>query len=155
MVSELTIGGLEVSLRKATPNDQGFVYELMHSSLARCFDAFTQEKWSRKKFKQGYKPDRITIVEHEGMPIGFYDIEIVGREAYVHNLHVSKDYRNGFGIQLMRYLDTELKNKRFGSSKAKVFNECKMIPILKRLFGYKELRQVPEENSVIMIKTWN
>jgi len=149
------IGNLEVQLREATLEDRGFVYELMHSSLAKCFDKFTQEKWSRRKFRQGYKPNRITIVEHEGMPIGFYDIEIVGSDVYVHNFHLSKDYRNGFGIQLMQYLDDKLRGMGLSYSKAKIFNNSKMILVLKRLFKYIEEQHVPEENSTIMIKKWN
>lgn len=148
------IGNLEVELRGAKNEDIGFVYELMHSSLGQYFEKFTPERWSREKFKQGYIPSRITIIEHEGMPIGFFDVEINGQEAYIHNLEVSDDYRNGFGIQLMKYLDSDLRKKSLSSLKAKIFQTSRMNLILKKLFGFYDAQEIPEESSTVVRKTW-
>src|SRR3989304_1900849 len=92
--NRMLVSELELSLRPAEERDMGFCYELMNHNMKVLFDRSTAEKWSRVKFRFGFKPDRITIVESEGMSVGFYDYEIVKDELYLHNLQLSEDYQN-------------------------------------------------------------
>jgi ribosomal protein S18 acetylase RimI-like enzyme len=146
----VTIGDLELTLRSCRQDDIGFVYELMRCYLEEPFNRFTSEKWSRKRFKEGFCPERITIVEHEGMPIGFYDLEM-GEAAYVHNLHLSGDYKGkGVGPKFIDYVLSEAFRDGASTIKAKVFlSNDKMIRFLTQ-HGFIIEQSLPQENSVIV-----
>ena len=135
--NKLAVSGLELVLRRSDSKDIGFVYELMRHHLERFFSQIS-EGWSRKRFKIGYKPERITIIEHEDMPIGFYDLEILNGLAYVHNLHISRDYQGrNIGPVLISYIETESRNSGASYIKAKIFQENeKFLRFLKRK-GYR------------------
>ncbi|MBS3144706.1 GNAT family N-acetyltransferase [Candidatus Woesearchaeota archaeon] len=146
--NEILVSGLELALRPADERDIGFCYELMSHNMRDLFDRNTQEKWSRAKFRSGFRPDRITIVEHEGMSVGFYDYEIVeAKWIYVHNLHLSKDYQTGVGTKIIRLIEQAARDRSVKAVIAKVFAEnSRIIKWLQRK-GYNLGEKIEPENS--------
>jgi len=69
------VNGLDLKLRSCKIEDQGFIYELMRNYLGKYFNSIP-EGWSRQKFREGFFIERITIIEHNEMPIGFFDQEV-------------------------------------------------------------------------------
>ena len=121
--NRILISELELALRPADESDIGFCYELMSHNMKVLFDKNTQERWSRTKFKSGFKPNRITIVEHERMPIGFYDCEFVDDKLYWYNIQLSEDYRNGVGTQIIKLIEQSARNYGAKALIGKVFVE--------------------------------
>ncbi len=144
----ITVTGLELHLRPADKKDLVFCYELMSHNMKAFFDNNTQEKWSRAKFMSGFKPDRITVIEHERMPIGFYDHEMVGDELYFHNVQLSEDYQKyGIGTQIFNLVEQKARNYGARAMIGKVFAEnSKMIEWVQK-FGYKLHERIEHENS--------
>ena len=70
-MEKLKLEDIEMELRPCAEADIGFVYELMYNGLGKLFNKHTKEKWSRSKFKKTFNPNKITVFEHEDMPIGF------------------------------------------------------------------------------------
>ncbi len=151
--SKITVNNLELVLRPSDGKDIGFVYELMRHHLENLFNQIP-EKWSRYKFRHGYKTERITIIEHEDMPIGFFDLEISNDQAYAHNLHISSDYRGRFiGPYILRYMESEAKKLGVSSIKGKVFrSNQKFINFLLKNLEYKIESELDEEKSVLIKK---
>ena len=150
----LKVGTLEIELRPSQYYDIGFVYELMHHHFRELFDKFLPEKWSREKFKQGFNSDRITIVENLGMPIGFFDLELKGEEAYGRNLHISDDYEGRhIGIALVSYIERKCLDLGAKSIKGKVFSENKTsLRVLVDRRGWEVIQNIPEEHSFLLTK---
>jgi len=141
------LGGLELALRLADERDMGFCYELMSHNMRDLFDRNIQGKWSRAKFKSGFKPDRITIIEHENMPVGFFDYELVGDDIYCHNIQLSEDYQNGVGTQIIGLIEQVARDRGAKAIIGKVFSEnSKMTNWLQR-YGYKLDKKIEQENS--------
>lgn len=141
------MGGLELALRPADERDIGFCYELMSHNMKVWFDKNTQKRWSRAKFRSGFKPNRITIVEHEGMPVGFYDYEMVGDNLYWHNIQLSEDYQKGVGTQLIILIEKTAMNFGARAIIGKVFAEnSRAIEWLQKL-GYNLDERIEQENS--------
>ncbi len=145
--SRILVSGLELALRPADERDIGFCYELMSHNMKLLFDKNTQERWSRDKFRSGFKPNRITIVEHERMPVGFYDYELVGDELYWHNIQLSEDYRNGVGTKIIELLGQTAKNYGANAMIGKVFAENLEVIKWLQKFGYNLDERIEEENS--------
>ena len=144
---KILISGLELVLRSADERDIGFCYELMNHNMKDLFDRNTQEKWSRTKFKSGFKTDRITIVEHEEMSVGFYDYEVVGEELYCHNVQLSEDYQNGIGTKIIGLIEQTARDNRVRAIIGKVFSEnLRIIKWLQKL-GYEINGKIEQENS--------
>ncbi len=145
------VGGLELVLRTADERDIGFIYELMRNHLEDEFNKIP-EGWSRKKFKEGYNPKRMVIIEHENMPVGFFDLEILNEEAYCHNLHISNDYMGkGVGLSMIRYMEKIAKERSAYLFKGKVFTSNYRLLHLLRKIGYN-IEELPQENSVLVKK---
>ena len=148
----VAVKGLELALRPANMQDIGFCYELMRNSLESDFNLYTSEGWSREKFKQGYRPERITILEHEGMPVGFYDLEVTPEYAYIHNVHISGDYQEKIGLFAITNPIREAKKQGVPYIKAKTFmDKEKLVRVLERRFGWVIKAQIPEENSYLLM----
>jgi len=152
-MERILINGLELMLRPAEERDIGFVYELMRHHLEDSFNQIP-EKWSRKKFKEGYKPDRITIIEHANRQIGFFDIEVLDNQLYFHNLHIFGDYQGrGIGTYLLRYIECGAKKHGASSIRGKVFkSNSKLLNHLLRRRGYIIVEELPEEKSFLVKK---
>lgn len=145
--SKIVMGKLEMVLHLADERDIGFCYELMCHNMRGLFDRNTQEKWSRDKFKSGFKPNRVTMVEHKNMPIGFFDYELVEDELYCHNIQLSEDYQNGIGTQIIRLIEQVARDCGASAVIGKVFYEnSKMINWLQRQ-GYNLNKKIEQENS--------
>lgn len=142
------LGGLEVTLRLADERDMGFCYELMSHNMKDLFDRNAQERWSRAKFKSGFKPNRITIIEHENMPVGFFDYELCGDNLYWHNVQLSEDYcQKGLGIQITRLVEQAARDCGISVIVGKVFSEnLRIISWLQRC-GYYTDKKIEQENS--------
>ncbi len=150
---EATIGELHFSLRGADKRDEPFVYELMHSSLGDFFDRNTEEGWSRVKFRQGFHPHRVTIIEHEGMPVGFFDFEKVEETAIFHTQCVSEDYRGrGLVFLIDRLVMQEAKSLGAKRVRGKIFKDSSFSLALCQRFGYNFFADLPRENSYLMEK---
>ena len=146
-INKGVVRSLELGLRVADRRDIGFCYELMSHNMKDLFDRNTKERWSRTKFKSGYKPSRIIIVEHEGMPIGFYDYELVEDELYWHNIQLSEDYRNGVGNKIIELIEQSAQDCGAKAIIGKVFAEnSRIIKWLQKL-GYSLDKRIEEENS--------
>jgi len=151
-LGKIVVGGLELALRPADERDMGFCYELMGHNMRVLFDRNTQEGWSRVKFRSGFNPNRITIVEHEGMSIGFYDYEIIEDELYWHNVQLSEDFQIGVGTRIFRLVEQAA--RRFGAEAiiGKVFFEnSRAIQWIQR-FGFQIDEIIENENSYWMRK---
>jgi GNAT superfamily N-acetyltransferase len=150
------LAGLEIGLRPCKPEDIGFVYELMYHGLGHFFDRFTSEKWSREKFRRGFDPARITIIEHDGMPIGFFDVDYSEREAKFRNLHLSDDYHGrSIGSWILRFIEKQAAERKIRRITGKVFSSrSEAIRFLNR-GGYKIVKYLPEEGSYLIKKDLN
>ena len=144
---EISVNGLELDLRPADERDIDFCYELMHYNMRDLFDRNTQEKWSRVKFRTGFKPDRITIVEHEGMSVGFYDYGVVGEELYLHNVQLSEDYQTGIGTKIISLIEQTARDTGSRAIIGKVFSENSRIIEWLQRFGYEIDGKIEQENS--------
>ncbi len=155
MEGTVKVGDLELIVRPCQIEDIGFVYELMHHNMAGFFNRYTKEGWSRQKFKDGFIPARITIFEHGGMPVGFFDFEVNGDEAYHRNHHLSKDYwARGMGMELVKYVEDLSFNKGACRIKGKIFKaNSKFLHILLSKLNYSICEDIPEEHSFIVKKT--
>lgn len=145
--NRIRVNELEFALRPADEGDIGFCYELMSHHMKVLFDKNTPERWSRMKFRSGFKPHRITIVEHERMPVGFYDCELVGDELYWHNIQLSEDYQNGVGTQIIELLEQTAENYGAHVIIGKVFAENSGVIKWLQKFGYNLDKRIEEENS--------
>ena len=151
--SRLEVNGLEIALRTADNRDIGFVYELMRTGLEDYFEQ-TPEGWKRSKFKERYSPERIRILEHNSMPIGFFDLEESKASAYVHNLHLTRDYQGrGIGSRILRLIEKRAKLGGLKCIKAKVFkNNLRILSIVLSRFGYRIKKDLEKENSFLVVK---
>ena len=149
----IVVNDLELHFRPCSLTDQGFVYELMRHHLEDFFNRNTMEGWSRAKFRQGFDPERIVIIEHDGMPVGFFDYEVTGYEAYWHNIQLSRDYQGrDIGIKIAHLIEKGAREDGARSIKGKVFRDYgKMVNWVGRL-GFKIVREIPEENSYVVRK---
>ncbi|MHA1872828.1 MAG: GNAT family N-acetyltransferase [Candidatus Heimdallarchaeaceae archaeon] len=151
MEQTLEVQGLEVKLRICTQEQIGFVYELMQQNLRRYFDQ-TPEGWSRQKFKKGFHPERITILEHNEMPVGFYDFELTGNFLYIHNVHLSHDYQNrGIGTRVISYLKETAQANSISHLRTKVFKENSRAFHWLQRCGFEITSELLEENSYLML----
>jgi RimJ/RimL family protein N-acetyltransferase len=148
----IVVNDLELRLRPCSLTDQGFVYELMRHHLEDFFDRNTVEGWSRTKFRQGFDPERIVIVEHDGMPVGFFDYEIIGEEVYWHNVQLSGDYQIGIGGRIANLIESEAKNRGAREIFGKVFSDNERVIKWVRRLGFEISREIPEENSYVVRK---
>ena len=153
-MEKLKVGDLEIVLREGTQEDRQFVYQLMKFNLEEKFRRYLPEGLSDEKFDMGFKSDRITILEHEGVPIGFLDLEFRGEEAWTHNLHVSREYEGRFiGMAVLRYMERMAVERGAKIWRAKVFKEnYRWINMLVERAGAKIIADLPEEHSYILGK---
>lgn len=144
----------DLVLRFCKEEDKSFVYELMRHYLETPFNQLTPEGWSRAKFKQGFNSSRITIIEHDDMSVGFFDIEFQDTEAYVHNLHLSGDYQREYnGIRILNFIEKSALERGMVSIKMKVFKDKNQhLNILTNKLGYHIFQDVPEEHSFFIKK---
>jgi RimJ/RimL family protein N-acetyltransferase len=145
--TRVVASGLELVLRPADDRDIGFCYELMSHNMRSLFDKNTQEKWSRTKFKHGYEPHRIRVIEHDEMPVGFYDYELVGDQLYWHNVQLSEDYRKGIGTRILELIERSARDCNAKAIIGKVFTENSRIIKWLQKNGYVLDKQIEEENS--------
>ncbi len=144
--------GLELTLRQADERDTSFCYELMCHNMKNLFDKNTEDGWSREKFKSGFVSSRITIIEHEGMSVGFYDYELIGDELYCHNIQISQDYQIGIGTKIIRLFEKIAVESKARAIYGKVFSEnSRVISWLQRL-SYSICKNIENENSFLMRK---
>jgi len=148
----LDMENIHLNLRRADYRDIGFTYELMHCCLGSYFRRNTQEGWSRQKFREGYCPERIIIIEHEGMPIGFIDVEYRENEAFFHNFELAEDYRKGFlGIKLAKHFLERARLNGAERASAKVFTNNRCLILFRRL-GFEITNMIEEENTFVISK---
>lgn len=147
--ANLKVRDLEITLRPCIDSDIGFVYELMHYNLAGFFDSFTEEKWSRAKFRKGFSTDTIIIFEHEKMPIGFaYLDEKNEGEIYCGGFHLSKDYQNKkLGTFILEHILKDLSGSGVKYFSGKIFKENKRSLSFIMKLGFFIEADIPEENS--------
>ena len=146
----IEIDGLELRLRPCRIEDQGFVYEIMRYYLEGYFDEHTSEGWSRKKFKQGFDPLRISIIEHGKMPIGFLDYEQKENEVHWHSLILSGDYHSrGIGTALFEIIGEEANNENL-PIRGKVFKDNTRSFNWLRKLGFEVYSNLDEENSYVV-----
>lgn len=151
-LERIVIGDLELVLRPADARDLSFCYELMSHNMKDLFNRNTQEKWSRVKFKSGFKPERITIVGHDGMSIGYYDYEILGDQLYWHNIQISDDFQIGVGSRVVGLLEKAAEMAGAKVITGKVF--CDNLRIVRWIqgLGFQVDGIIEEENSYWMKK---
>ena len=145
-----------ITARPCLKSDKSFVYELTRQNIAYYFIRNTQEGWSDEKFQKGFDPAKITIIERDAKPIGFYDIEtVLGNPSYLYirNCEVV-DGKRGVGITLNRLVDEEARKRNLCLIKAKVFKNNSRALLLFRMIGYHvvEDRELALENSVYIEK---
>ena len=92
-------------------------------------------------------------VEHDGMPVGFFDYEVTGDEAYCCNIQLSGDYQGrNIGIRIFHLIEKGAREDGARSLKGKVFRDNRgMVNWVVRL-GFKIVREIPEENSYVVRK---
>lgn len=142
----------ELIFRKAEINDLGFIYELMKSHLGKYFENYTKTGWSRHLFKDKLDINRLTIIEHEGMPIGFFDYELKDH-VYFHNLHISEDYQNkGIGTYALESVEEAARKNNLKELRGKVFKEnTNSLNWLKKT-GWIICNPIEEEDSYWVVK---
>ena len=143
-----------LTTRQCSEADREFVHAVMKRNMAHYFDKYLPEKWSDEKFHNGFNPSQITILETDGLPIGFYDVEEVNEYLYVHNLQVIKKHR-GQGITLNRLIDEEAKSRGLTIIRGKVFRDNERAICFFKLKGYSVIENIElskSENSVYVEK---
>jgi ribosomal protein S18 acetylase RimI-like enzyme len=149
----IVVNDLELHLKPCSLADQGFIYELMRHHLEDSFNRNTEEGWSRTKFRQGFDPERIVVVEHDGMPVGFFDYELTGNEAYWRNIQLSGDYQGrNIGVKIAHLIEEGAREDGARSIKGKVFRDNRGIVNWVERLGFKIVREVPGENSYVVRK---
>ena len=147
MHHRIVANGLDLILRPCSFTDQGFIYELMRNHMEDMFNRNTPEDWSRAKFRQGFNPDRIVILEHEGMSIGFLDYEKRRDELYLHCIQLSGDYQTGIGNSLLLWIEQEARKQGAKAIIGKVFLDNERIIKWLNPLGFNIFSEIPEENS--------
>lgn len=146
-LGKIVVGRLKLALRPADERDASFCYELMSHNMRELFNKNTDERWSRAKFKSGFKLERVTLIEHDGMSIGFYDCEIVGDKLYWHNIQLSEDYQRGIGTRIGELIEQTALDKRARVVYGKVFSDNSRIINWLQNLGYRIDERIEQENS--------
>ena len=156
MIEKIEIGKLELKLRQCEKHDIGFVYELMCSAIGDLFARYTQEGWSRKKFKTKFSPEKIIIIEHENMPIGFLYFKKNENEIYWGGFYLSKDYREReIGTNVTEYFLNKFREEGIRAIYGKIFKANKQSLSLVEKLGFFIEGEIPEESSYIVKRYLN
>lgn len=148
----IVVNGLELALRSADSRDEAFCYELMKNNMQDFFNRNTSEGWSRKKFRLGFDVNRITIVEHDGMPIGFSDCQMTSEGVYWRNIQISEDYQFGVGRKIARVVEETALCRGIYVIFGKVFAENRRMLKLLRVQGYQIGGDADKEKSFNITK---
>ena len=126
----------------------------MYNGLGSLFNRHTKEKWSRSKFRKTFNPSKITIFEHDEMPIGFIHLDKSQEEVYCGGLHLSEDYQNkGIGRAILNYLFSKYIKEGYKFLTGKVFkNNRNSISLMKKT-GFIFEGDIPKENSYFVRRT--
>ena len=124
--------------------------------MADYFNRNTKEGWNDEKFHERFNPNSITVLEIDGSPIGFYDVEQVSGEKqyiYVRNIQITEGKR-GYIFNLNRLINEEAKSRKINLIRGKVFRDNKRAIRLFELSGYSviEVQKLDAENSVYIQK---
>lgn len=142
--------GSDISLRPCKLEDALFTYNLMKSQMAHYFESIP-EGWSEEKYWQGFNPVRITILEHKGQAVGFFDYEVLNDELYLHNIQLTPEYQGkGIGREVVSYVKKIARNKNLTRITGKVFKtNIKSCNLLHRS-GFAVQKDLVEENSYLV-----
>ena len=142
--------GLELSIRRCKEEDACFVHDLMKNQMKEYFESIS-EGWSEERYWRGYAPERITIIEHEKKPVGFFDYEIRNDELYMHNLQLISEYhRKGIGREVISYVKKIACNANIHQIIGKVFKTNKESCNLSKRAGCTIQKDLVEENSYLV-----
>lgn len=146
------INSLEVKTRRAIQADMDFVYQLMSHYLKEYFNKYTQEGWSHSKFISGFDPERITVVESNGIRFGFADYELFPNKIRFRTIVISEGYQNkGIGTHLEEKMCTVAKQFGIPLIEGKVFKENPSLNWFKKR-GFTIHSEIPEEHSYLVRK---
>jgi N-acetylglutamate synthase-like GNAT family acetyltransferase len=140
--------------RPASPKDIDFVHDLFRLNMELFFRRYTKESWSESKFEQGFKPERITIIEDKLTPVAFYDVEPIKSASsflYLRNLQIIPGYQNhGHGNLFIGYMEEEARKLNLPKVGGKVFTANERALRWLQSIGYRinENINLCEESSV-------
>ena len=129
---------MKIKTRNCNLNDYGFVISLVRETIFPLVSKYYQvdENIYKERFKTDYKERK--ILETNGKPIGFYQIEQNNDELEIKGLFLIQEYRNkGIGKYLMEEFE---KINGIKSLVLKVWDNNKAVEFYKKL-GYKTIEE--------------
>jgi|SRR3990172_8748018 len=134
------------SFRPAVQSDGEFLYAMMEKNMADYFQRFTTEGWSRERFDEGFKPERITVCEDGKNIVAFYDIDSMGADTvYLRNIQVERGTKP-VGSLLLERIEQAAREAGKKSIRAKVFKSNPAFRLAQR-HGFEILADIDEECS--------
>lgn len=139
---------ITITVRRGQDDDLRFVCELSRRNMEK-YTSKIWGGWDNQRFKASLDKNRLTIIRHNGRRIGFFDIEIRGRVAYLHNIQLSKIAQGkGLGKKLMLMMKEKAKKAGVKNMEAKVFSENPAKEFYKKI-GYTIIK---EDNKMSLIR---
>ena len=99
---------MKITYRPARPQDFDFLYQL-HRDTMKVYVVETwgewKEEWQLERFREGYAPSLLRVIQWEGQDVGVLQIQERAEEIFLVNLQVLPGFQNrGIGTRVIREL---------------------------------------------------
>ena len=109
-MSDCKTAVVTVTQRLATENDITLVYYMLKESLYEHVETIWgwDEQFQVSRHELKYKPDNIQILECDGRPVGFVEVEVQDLQLTLKNIGLVHQFRGrGLGSAVIRHLQKE------------------------------------------------
>jgi|GEM_PF-624165 len=118
-----TIDFNKLTLRLYKDSDCVFVHDLSKENMEHCVKKYWGG-WDKEKFMANIKPDNIKIIEYQGAPIGFYDMEVIEKLAHLRNIQIKPSFQGRqIGQHVLDIMEKDAKRLNADMIKLQVFKD--------------------------------
>ncbi len=113
-----------LTLRPCLDSDYGAVYDLSAENMSAAV-AKHWGGWDADLFRKDFRPGQITIIEHKGNFIGFFDFSRqTSAVGYLHNIQLKKDFQGqGLGRYLLDKIESQARQEGCREIRLRVFKD--------------------------------
>lgn len=101
---------MRASLRPATPDDKGFLWNLHCDTMREYVEQVWgwDEEWQCERFNERFESSERQIVGLDGVSVGAIQVDRQADHIFLKNLHIAPSHQNrGIGAQLIESLIEE------------------------------------------------